>query len=152
LYQIFVEYRVILATLCVGLIGAFTAIYVHRRNAFRSAALSFRNAFIEELSALESVTNKRKIARDILIKSYDKHKIAVEEFRRHLGYFRKRRFDAIWKEHHMSREYDDVRDKFGIPEKDHIYLQYLWPNAESEEDATKLAIANIRSLLRYAKP
>lgn len=142
-----------LAVIAAALFSGLLLLYVQRRNAFRSASLSFRSAFIEELSLLESATNKGVCARDVLIKSYEKHRNAVAEFRLHLGALKRRGFDKAWKEHHLSKKYDDVRSNdWGIPGKDHVYLQYLWPNAGSEEDATKLAILNIRSLLKYANP
>lgn len=132
-----------------GLIHHWLAIYRNNRSNALSAAIKFREAFLPELSALESKASTSENTRDLLIASFDRHQMAVASYKDYLAGRKQSAFLRAWNAYHFGQSFDPV--KFGLDGKNQVLLQYVAVSDEEELAAKRLAIRNIHGLLTFAK-
>jgi len=149
LNDILIEYRAILATLCVSLIGAFVAVYIHRRNGFRLSSTEFISAFVNELAILNSpLKQKPGTVYEALLSAFDKHQRATLAFEHFLPFYSKSGFNKAWD------TYRKHSANFGKEWPDHEKMnhlcEYLATNDEEERNAKDLALQRLNKLLSYA--
>jgi len=130
-----------------SIIGIFLAAWLHHffakkrdsKKTFNMAANEFSNAFREFVAMLDSGFNYEKSGACIDIPFPD-HSAAAIEFRRHLGWFRRKCFDRKLTQYKLAAEqYDDEVNKcFGLKNVSH-------------ETNLKL-LKRINSLLKYSNP
>ncbi len=112
-FAIIVKYRIEIAgTLIVLAIGAYLAGLNNRRNRFANASEKFRNTCLKELEGLYPTPAKWP-DQDIHILAILKDKfpaleVAVTEFRCHLSWYNRRRFDNAWEQYHKEYYFDYI--------------------------------------------
>ena len=121
-----------------ALIGGLFLLYVHRRNAYRMAAIKFRESFAESLSALR---NSNTCPFDILNPAFCAHEIAVHEFSRFLVFNRKA-FLRAWRQY----AYHERQPNYPFLEQ---YSSKGQSIGEGQRRQT-LAIDRLEQLLSYA--
>ena len=133
------------------ILSAFFVGYIsylnNRINRFATASVAFRNAFSAELAALKNPASVDLDVHKLLMDAFPRHSAAVEVFRHHLSARRQRQFARSWHQFHSGHSFD--ADKFGIPKKDQLFLEYL--SLSEEAEAVSLAIERIETLVAFAK-
>jgi hypothetical protein len=135
-------------TILAGL-GGLILFQVHRYNAFKNASANFRSVFLNELEGLYPTPTKwpapeHKIIY-ILKDKFPKLEVAVAEFRPHLNWLKRKRFDLAWQKYHY--DYSEYYP--------HTGKGYSYGVLVHEVDTTKTYKAsfknNVDALLKFAK-
>jgi hypothetical protein len=129
-----------LATLLAAFVGGLLLLYVQRRNAYRAASSRFRAAVLGELQAIYPLPAQwPKDIDSFLRTAFPKLQAAVAEFRPHLAWFQRRRFDAAWSK---------FRNAYGRPQDVQVYHHYM--DFDDQPDARGTFRANVDLLLSFA--
>lgn len=137
-----------------GIIGAIAGHYLTKsRNTedrkikeFNEASAKFRDAFKSELLSLNTALTENYIdACDLLKAAFEKHRLAVFDFRLFLKGKRQGEFEQAWRDYYGYDEDQNVRVEF--------LLKYAGRGFGGEEARNRrsLAIANIEKLLEFAE-
>jgi hypothetical protein len=136
-----------------GIVGAIAGHYLTKsRNTedrkikeFNDASANFRDAFKSELLSLNTALTKDYIdACDLLQAAFEKHRLAVFDFRLFLRGNRQEEFDQAW------------RDYYGYDGDQKVKLEFLLKysgkgyGGEEARSRRAAAIANIEKLLEFA--
>ena len=142
---------VIASALIMAAIGAYLVAVNNRRNRFAIASEKFRSTILNELEGLYPTPskwpfeNKFQIKR-ILEDKCPKIEVAVTEFRCHLSWFNRRRFDTAWQKYHKDDYYEYMPLKETGYERGKIVVSI--DTTETYLDNFK---HNVDNLLRFAK-
>lgn len=118
---------------------------IHKIALISSAAIKFKDAFIEEITFLKSGPEPKSstygTAYDVLTKSLDKHKVAYEAFRIELPDSKRKKFDEAW----QSYLFPELNEEFSPgPLADYL--------SEGDEQARRdMAYNRIKSILELTE-
>lgn len=137
-------------TIAGALIGAWItyrfALSLSQVAAEREAIIKFRAAFKEELLALDTALTENYIDTcDLLKAAFEKHRLAVFDFRPFLKGKRQEEFDQAWRNYYGYDDDQNVKLEF--------LLKYSGKGYGGEESRNRraVAVANIEKLLEFAK-
>jgi len=111
---------------------------------FNEASKSLRDAFNSELATLRNPSSDNPIdPYDLLYAAFEKHRGAVNAFRRFLKGISQREFDRAW---HNYYAYDDT----GIDTYEHLVKYGPGWESKPPRECREAAIMNIEKLLEFA--
>ena len=123
----------------VALIGLLFVAWHERRKRFVAACDTFRAAFADSL--LNLTEHDVPLAQAVHTFRFQ-HLAAIQAFRLHLGYFRRRGFDKA------RQEYDRCCT---LAEPDSVIMQFASEKTEHAQENRKRMISTIQCLISYAK-
>jgi hypothetical protein len=133
-------------TAIIGFIaGHYLAIGRDRRKEYIDASAKFRDAFKSELLSLNTALTENYIdACDLLKAAFEKHRLAVFDFRLFLKGKRQEEFDQAWRNYYGYDGDQSVKLEF--------LLKYSGKGYGGDEARSRraVAIANIEKLLEFA--
>ena len=124
---------------------------------FNEAGKKLRAAFSEELAALRSpIADDPPDPYILLLGAFERHRVAVTEFRRFLKGSSRRNFDTAWQEYYSYNNENDGEDPIDPKVKGEMSHEYLikygpdWENTP-ERECRRRATKNIEKILEFAK-
>lgn len=114
-----------------------------QKAALRQAVDQFQSAFSPELAILEDKIMRNIDVRDVLLSAYNRHYVAVIQFRNFVQKRKIHRLNNAWQEHCYGKILDPF--KWGFTGKDALFLHYFSVNSKNE--ARTLAIKSIHKIL-----
>ena len=134
-----------LATLLVGLVGGFLLLYVHRKNARRTASAKFRAEFLKVLSGLYPVaTNWPSNIDSHLRQIFPALQLVLAEFRPYVPWYKRRAYDRAWFVYRLGRDGRDIDQQMY-----HQYMGFTSPGTPPI-DPKQTFRANVKRLLDFA--
>ena len=140
----------IAGTLIFAVIGYYFVTLNRRMTKFNSASDSFYQAFGNTIN-LFSDQNITDGLYEHLVDNFNIHKTAVINFRRHLGWFKRKGFDKAWNNYRydINKTYPPPDTELEIPHLVQYHEEFTW----GEIEKTKKDVLNrIHKLTLYSKP
>ena len=117
----------------------------NRNTVIRNNAHTLKCAFAIVISDLESPVRTQDV-RDILIREFTDHNIAVTIFRGNINWFSKYRLKKAWQQYHSGHCFD--ADDWEIPKEDQLFMDCF--SIEDQSEAAKIYLKRIHKILRIA--
>ncbi|MBI5212209.1 MAG: hypothetical protein HY957_02415 [Nitrospirae bacterium] len=141
---------IIAAALIMSAVSAYLVGLNNRRNRFATASDKFRSTILKELEGLypspaKWPSNNLEII-NILQDKFPKLEVAVAEFRGHLGWVDRKRFDNVWQQYNKENYFDYIPISGRSHEKG--VCTYSSDYTKTYKDNFK---HNVDSLLKFAK-
>ena len=140
-----------MAVIFTGAFGGWITWFIYRKQRFIAASDKFRNAIFTELEGLYPTPAKWPSREfqivQVLRDKFPKLEIAVTEFRGHLNWINRKRFDDTWSKYNKEYYYDYV-PMTGKSYGKNGELIYEVDNTTSYKDNFK---HNVDALLKFAK-
>lgn len=133
------------ATLLAALIGGWFLLYVHRKNARRTAAAKYRTALLEAFAGLYPIpTNWPPNIDSHLRQIFPQLQRAVAEFRPYVSWRTRRSFDAAWFVYRLGADGREIDNQ--------LYHQYMGFTSPGEPviDPKETFRCNVAKLLSFA--
>jgi hypothetical protein len=141
----------IVAVILTGAFGGYVTWHIYRKQRFITASDKFRNTVLTQLEGLYPTPVKWPSQEmqiiQILKDKFPKLEIAVTEYRCHLGWINRKRFDNVWLQYNKDHYFDYV------PIQGKSYAKgeavYTYDNTKTYQENFK---HNVDALLKFAEP
>ena len=144
------NFNKVIAVILTGVFGGYVTWHIYRKQRFITASDKFRNSILTELEGLYPTPVKWPSQEMQIIQSlkdkFPKLEIAVTEFRCHLGWINRKRFDNAWFQFNKDHYFDYVPISGKSYEKGEFV--YSYDNTKTYKDNFK---HNIDALLKFTK-
>ena len=133
------------ATLLAALLGGFLLLYVHRKNARRTAAAKFRASLLGAVAGLYPVPSNWPGNIDSHLRHiFPVLQQAVTEFRPYVSWYSRRSYDRAWFVYRLGHDSREIDKQLY-----HQYMGFTSPG-ESVVDPKETFRANVTGLLAFA--
>ena len=126
------------------LVLACIGAYFFNRNARKARRAiydtEFRATFSSVISELESPIRTQDV-RDILVKEFRTHNIAVTTFRGNINWFSRYRLKKAWQQYHSGHQFD--AEDWDIPKKERLFMDCF---TLSDKEAVKVYLDRIHKI------
>jgi len=144
------NFNQVVAVILTGVFGGYVTWHIYRKQRFITASDKFRNSIFTELEGLYPTPVKWPSQEmqiiQILKDRFPRLEIAVAEFRGHLSWMNRKRFDKAWQQFNKEHYFDYVPISGTSYEKGECV--YSYDNTKTYKDNFK---NNVDTLVKFAR-